>query len=587
MGMNINGLPPVKLPKIENIPLPEGEIPVDSIPEGEVADGGVVGSIPFVDAPTEEQKAELSNLVDTLAANNQMNIVTVEDNTLPEGLPEGVTTHSVNGNEVTLYNVDGVVKAQAVGNGEVNFPDIYNQIASAANSAEGIDGDDSAPVATNGVNGEFDEQIKQGGTGDCWLISGLLALNSTPEGKQIIKDSITVNDDGSVTVDFKGVGASYTISPEELQKYDTDNISNDAFSNGDNDMLVFELAVSKLKSDIAAGAINIGVSSSSYEGYSDASIEGGFAQQVIYFMTGRTAQTYGVQSSSKADIAAGLENSTIYSVLQDAAENPPTVLTCAMYYGTKTATCVDGRTFNVDLRDYGHAFAITGVDAENQTVTIVNPWDSNKPYTMSWSEFANMGIGMISSTNLEGKGNYVAPSAQYGGAKRENNGYNNGYTKKYNYGNYSGGGGYGGGSYGGGGIGGGSVVGDTTPRRVEIRSGADDLKNIFSNDSDKSINTEKIKDDLADYLKQKLDSLGIKYDSSKIDTILDSCVTSNLDKYREIYAEAEIASALEREIDNAVQIADTKVQRSEDDQDGDYDKKVMDEIAKFLNDNIF
>ena len=444
MGMNINGgIPQIKLPKLpDSVQLPINT--ADALPP-EGVPATVDGAVPFVDAPTDEQKAQLSTLVDNLATQNHMNIVTVSDG-IPEGLPEGLTTHSVNGAEVTIYNVNNVLKAQAVSNGPVDFPDIYNQIASATSaSANGS----SEVTASNGVNGEFDEQIRQGGTGDCWLISGLLALNSTPEGKQIIKDSITVNDNGSVTVSFKGVGVSYTITPEELQKYDTDSVSKDAYSNGDNDMLVFELAVSKLKSDIAADAINLGVSAYSYEGYKDASIEGGFAQQVIYFMTGMTSQTYGVQSSYNEDLANGLANSTIYSVLEDAAKNPPTVLTCGMYYGVKTATCTDGRTFNVDLTNYGHAFAITGVDAENQTVTIVNPWDSNKPYTMSWSEFAEMGIGMLSSTNLNGQGNYVAPSMQNGGVKRSNNNSNNNgnifninndYGIGGGYGGYSGGG---------------------------------------------------------------------------------------------------------------------------------------------------
>lgn len=67
--------------------------------------------------------------------------------------------------------------------------------------------------------------------------------------------SITSNPDGSVTVNFKGVGVSYTISLDEIKKHDTDNIKNDAYSNGDNDMLVLELAVEKLKKDIESGKV--------------------------------------------------------------------------------------------------------------------------------------------------------------------------------------------------------------------------------------------------------------------------------------------------------------------------------------------
>lgn len=90
----------------------------------------------------------------------------------------------------------------------------------------------------SGVNGEIDEPVSQGGTGDCWILTGVLSLASTEVGKQIIKSSITANSDGSVTVTFKGIGVSYTISIEEIKKHDTDNIKGDAYSNGDNDMLV-------------------------------------------------------------------------------------------------------------------------------------------------------------------------------------------------------------------------------------------------------------------------------------------------------------------------------------------------------------
>jgi len=51
----------------------------------------------------------------------------------------------------------------------------------------------------------------QGGTGDCWLLAGLISLNSSQYGRQLIKDSLNVNNDGSVTVTFKGIGKSYPI----------------------------------------------------------------------------------------------------------------------------------------------------------------------------------------------------------------------------------------------------------------------------------------------------------------------------------------------------------------------------------------
>ncbi|MBE7713290.1 MAG: hypothetical protein E7Z87_06070 [Cyanobacteria bacterium SIG26] len=107
----------------------------------------------------------------------------------------------------------------------------------------------------DGAIGEF----KQGGMGDCWLLSGLRALSTTPIGSDIINNSITKNEDGSVSVNFKGLNTSYAVTEEEFnratQKFVTspDGVKERVYSNGDADVLVFELAVEKLRTDISDG----------------------------------------------------------------------------------------------------------------------------------------------------------------------------------------------------------------------------------------------------------------------------------------------------------------------------------------------
>ena len=39
-------------------------------------------------------------------------------------------------------------------------------------------------------------------------------------------------------------------------------------------------------------------------------------------------------------------------------------------------------------------------DVSKDTVTFVNPWDTSKKYTMNWDEFAKLGIGYMSSSDL-------------------------------------------------------------------------------------------------------------------------------------------------------------------------------------------
>ena len=83
--------------------------------------------------------------------------------------------------------------------------------------------------------------------GDCWLLSDINALNQTDWGKQVIKNAIVPDKDGSngVTVKFKGSPSpqkNFHISAEEIQKAKNSG----EYSSGDDDMMAFELATEKL-----------------------------------------------------------------------------------------------------------------------------------------------------------------------------------------------------------------------------------------------------------------------------------------------------------------------------------------------------
>ena len=278
---------------------------------------------------------------------------------------------------------------------------------------------------TSGVNGEIDEYVIQSyKTGDCWLLTGVLSLVSSEIGQAVLKESIIPNSDGSVTVTFKGLGVSYTITKEEIEKWDTDNYYRDAYSNGDNDMLVLELATEKLKDDIDKGIIQIdpnleyqytvGSTDKSEQG-AGASITGGYSEQIIYFLTGKTSEAFSSMDDKNivtyddlyTALSEGLTETQVLEILQDAYDNGNSALTfgmfgCKDYPAPHRARCTDGKMFSFDFTKYeewgGHAFAITGLTAN--TVTFVNPWDSSKEYTMTWAEFAKLGIGDITVTDL-------------------------------------------------------------------------------------------------------------------------------------------------------------------------------------------
>ena len=255
--------------------------------------------------------------------------------------------------------------------------------------------DNSTKTQTiKGINGEIDENVIQGITGDCWLISSVYSLVQTEEGRELIKDSITVNDDNTVTVSFKGLGVSYTLSADEIYKHDTDTNTSDDYSNGDNDMLVLELATEKLWEDINSGKIKLDSTNQNilYSGSGQGITEGGLPSQMIYYLTGIESQEY--YNNDLSD----LSKNKVYDILQNALDSGNTVLNIGLYYNTHTTRLTDGSKYSIDLGDGGHALAVTNITSD--TVTFVNPWDGNTEYEVSWEEFANLGIGYISSSNL-------------------------------------------------------------------------------------------------------------------------------------------------------------------------------------------
>ncbi len=151
------------------------------------------------------------------------------------------------------------------------------------------------------VNGKISNT--KSGVNGFWIQSGLKSLSTTPEGKNIIKNSIRKNDDKSVTVRFGGIDKEYTITKKELNdashSYVTykskDGITvtgfKKKFSKGDGDVLAFEVAFEKYCKDVNSGLTkedkNLPVSMQTFSDTGDLLTTNGNINQLYYLLTGK------------------------------------------------------------------------------------------------------------------------------------------------------------------------------------------------------------------------------------------------------------------------------------------------------------
>lgn len=182
------------------------------------------------------------------------------------------------------------------------------------------------------INSEIDERVTQSGTGDCYLLATLNSLQETENGKQILKDSIIDNKDGSYTVKLNGVNMSYTFSTEDIEEAEKKLIDgslgggsvvgsgSDRYSNGDDDAMLIEMAIEKFREGIYDGSIEVdeewpdyASSTVSQEKHDKglSALNSGNMNQVLYLLSGIETTT-----TSKENIS-----STLDEIQKDIEEN--------------------------------------------------------------------------------------------------------------------------------------------------------------------------------------------------------------------------------------------------------------------------
>lgn len=209
-------------------------------------------------------------------------------------------------------------------------------------------------------------ELKQGNVEDCYLLSTIYAMSRNSYGQKLLKDMVRVDESGNYIVTFYGK-KPILVAPNELdgqKRGDREKIS----VSGDLGIKAIERAYGKM---LKAKTFMSGSVATMFCRIDD----GGWMNEALEKMTNLSCERRKV---------AGINIERTLTTFSHSKDKY--ILTCSTYYQGKYGKDKDYVDPQLQFVS-NHAYAIEKIDVKNEKITIINPHDTRKSYTISWSDF--------------------------------------------------------------------------------------------------------------------------------------------------------------------------------------------------------
>lgn len=282
--------------------------------------------------------------------------------------------------KVALEDKDSGTKSRISKDISQHHKDTYKVEVDLYRASNSADGDLRNPKLNEArlnttKNKTFKGQVKQGKTGDCWLLAGLNSSIANPSAlKQLEKQVKYDPKTGNYSVYMNGLKQTYVVTKEDLK-------NSTAISSGSEKVNAVEIAMDKYMRDSAYNEKGrfFGVDEK-FGSVGSVTIDANFSSTLWNTLFG---DNYNYKMRFQIDpLKEDFNNPRrLYGFSLSGSDDKRTVL--------GVASSNKSKDYEIISR---HAYSIIGSDEKN--IYFSNPWDSSEKITISRADFKNIGYNL-------------------------------------------------------------------------------------------------------------------------------------------------------------------------------------------------